>query len=246
MSIMKLPHWATTVTPLSKVIAAILFIYLPFMSFFWGLGLGNHVASINTESIVRTTPILSNNSLLHIPDEKDLADYNDKYGGWKTYSSQDYDLSLKYPSVWKLNTSQRDVDCSFDNFLKNKGNCTNLKAEKIVLTKGDKKSNKFMSITFDLYVPHKGCESCRVKFYDIYTLDKNYKLIFSILDGEVLGNLSNIYSSDESGNKADTLGFVTGKNSKYSSIPTYTFYGSAVNDTEIEELLKILESVKVN
>lgn len=48
---MKLPIWATTVTPLSKTIALVVFITFPIMMFYLGYSIG-----VNSISVSPTTP----------------------------------------------------------------------------------------------------------------------------------------------------------------------------------------------
>src|SRR6266516_304103 len=69
----KLPEWATTVTPLSKVLAMVLFILLPFIGFYLGFQAGLHHSSTPlpaTKLIAFPTATSSPTSVIsEMPDE---------------------------------------------------------------------------------------------------------------------------------------------------------------------------------
>ncbi len=83
------PHPWTTVTPLSKALALILFITLPIGMFFLGMYVQSQsqTSSQPTQAVAPTTAAVS-----PAPDE--TADR-------KTYTSQIERLNFKYPSEWK-------------------------------------------------------------------------------------------------------------------------------------------------
>ena len=187
----------------------------------------------------------STNSITNDPsyvDQKALNSYNQTYANWSKYYLTNYDLSIRYPSTWKISTQKYQLDCSVDNFLKGNKDCSGVVYDQIVLTKGTENSPGYMSITFDNKVLHKGCETCTVKYYNINTVNSlSYRLSFFVLDGNVL-SLSGVDSISDSTDY--TQCFVTGGKSIYKRIPTYTYYSPSNTDKQIEELLLILRSVK--
>ena len=75
----KLPSWLTTVTPLSKILAMILFITFPFVGFYLGMKYQERI-TVNTPSIpaikITPTPIVT---------QVDIS-------GWKIYTSQKHKI----------------------------------------------------------------------------------------------------------------------------------------------------------
>ena len=197
----------------------------------------------NTTNAIATTQTAVVSPEVIQPDEKEITAYNEKYVGWNTYKSNMYDSSLKYPSSWKIDVTSMDLNCGFDQYLKNNESCDNKKADVITLTKGDKNSSKFMSINFAPFIPHKGCEGCRTKSYPFSTINRGgYSADFFLFNGEVQG-LSYVSYSGSTNSSDKLLGIIPGKNSKFIFLPTQLYYGKDINDLELEEELKILESI---
>src|SRR3989344_1976481 len=87
---MSLPKELTTVTPLSKIVALILFIFLPILGFHFGIKYQQLIT--NTNFTYLTSPSLTPGPIV----------VNDT-GSWKTYTDNKNDFSLKYPSDWEVN-----------------------------------------------------------------------------------------------------------------------------------------------
>lgn len=83
---MKLPKELTTVSPLSKILAAILFILLPFIGFFLG------IRYQEMTDIAKSQQEENNASIARIP----TPTINDT-ANWKTYTNTKYGYEFKYP-----------------------------------------------------------------------------------------------------------------------------------------------------
>jgi len=82
---MKLPESFTTVTPLSKTLALILFIILPFISFF----LGNKYANL--------TNICSTSQPAKVVSLPSTVPTSPPYANWENFENEEYGISFKYP-----------------------------------------------------------------------------------------------------------------------------------------------------
>ena len=87
---MKLPKNFTTVTPLSKTLAMVFFILLPFLGFYVGM-LYQKQADIVTQFVIQPQNAPS-------PSLSALSSMSD----WKTYTNQKIGLRFKYPSSYKI------------------------------------------------------------------------------------------------------------------------------------------------
>jgi len=87
---MRLPKELTTVTPLSKIIALILFISLPILGFLFGIKYQQLITftdvAYTAYPFLSSTPVVQNNS-----------------ENWITYSDKENNFSLKYPPDWDVN-----------------------------------------------------------------------------------------------------------------------------------------------
>lgn len=88
---MNLPKELTTITPVSKLLALILFVLLPVVGFILGM---RHQQVISSPTII---PDFPTPTPLAIPtvDPSIIAN-------WKTYRNSTYRFELKYPSTWVL------------------------------------------------------------------------------------------------------------------------------------------------
>jgi hypothetical protein len=101
----KLPKWLTTVTPLSKIIAMILFILLPFVGFYMGMKYQEKTniapVVIDVNKSVNLTPTPTAAPFLVYP----ITQTNLKMDtlNWKTYSLTAYPIKylIKFPPDWK-------------------------------------------------------------------------------------------------------------------------------------------------
>lgn len=82
---MKLPRSYTTVTPLSKALAMLLFVALPFIGFYFGYKYAN---SVSVQPDYNNTPTSTKPLLL-----------SNKSDDWKTYIDSEYGFSIEYPPV---------------------------------------------------------------------------------------------------------------------------------------------------
>jgi hypothetical protein len=80
---MTLPKSFTTVTTLSKTLAMLLFIALPFIGFQMG-----------REYQKKITPPIADTNIVSVPTQSPNAN-------WKTYTSKDKSFSFQYPASWK-------------------------------------------------------------------------------------------------------------------------------------------------
>ncbi len=87
----KLPKWLTTVTPISKALAMILFIGLPFAGFYLGMKYQEKtiVGTLSTVEVKTTSPKTIN-----------LAPTPIDTSNWKTYENTIFGYSIKYPKSW--------------------------------------------------------------------------------------------------------------------------------------------------
>lgn len=113
----QLPLWLTTVTPLSKLLAMILFLGLPFLGFYLGMQYQQRVTVITpTTSVVQKTITLNPTPLLNTNTANNSSPTIDPTANWKTYNSPDNAFALKYPndSNWNLTEVNLTHSTSFD------------------------------------------------------------------------------------------------------------------------------------
>ena len=97
---MKLPKELTTVTRLSKYLAMVLFITLPFIGFFMGmnyqsmLDLSGRQQADTSLTVIKPSPTPTTN----------ISDTSN----WKTYTSSEQKFSFKYPESYTLVSSKTD------------------------------------------------------------------------------------------------------------------------------------------
>jgi len=100
---MRLPRSWTTVTPLSKTVAMIIFIFLPVIGFFAGIRYQEKIDQ----------PLLTSQQRTQIT-EKIVYQQITNTNNWKTYTNAKIGMTFKYPPSWTLATkhtfSNRDVD----------------------------------------------------------------------------------------------------------------------------------------
>lgn len=98
------PNPLTTVTPLSKTLALILFMTLPFVGFYLGMRYQG----------LTTTPPPSNIAPVSLPPKVQLsklsdqstASTTDKTDNWKTYTNDKFGFEFKYPENYRLSADQ--------------------------------------------------------------------------------------------------------------------------------------------
>ena len=88
---MKLTQSLTTVTRLSKILAAVLFVTLPFVGFYLGMEYQKGI-----------TPIISDQSSSQIPIIRISSPVIDQTVDLKTYTNHEYGIEFKYQSEWNL------------------------------------------------------------------------------------------------------------------------------------------------
>lgn len=100
----------TAVTPLSKTLAIILFISLPFLGFYLGIIYQSSLITLSQPSNLNVPPdpsqsraVFSDLSRQSTP----LASAKET-ANWKTYTNQKFGFSLKYPNTW--NEGDRKVE----------------------------------------------------------------------------------------------------------------------------------------
>jgi hypothetical protein len=82
---MKLPKELTTVTPTSKITAAIVFVTLPFIAFFLG---------------IQYQTIITRNPSGNLTPSSSKSSAENQTSDWKTYVNNEFKYSVKYPSNW--------------------------------------------------------------------------------------------------------------------------------------------------
>lgn len=110
---MKLPTWATTVTPLSKTIAFILFVTLPIVSFYWGVSVGQKGYLPDQLTEHQNSPLptkqLSQFASLEIEDMTIQVPRN----WWYQHGKNDY-----FPTFWyEINPTRIHRETSLPDFL---------------------------------------------------------------------------------------------------------------------------------
>lgn len=92
----KFPLWLITVTPLSKVLAMILFITLPFVGFYLGMQYQQKVtvAPVASEVQKAVIPTLTPTQVATPPPTSASTDVST----WKTYKNTQYGFQFSYPS----------------------------------------------------------------------------------------------------------------------------------------------------
>jgi hypothetical protein len=111
-----LPSWMTTVTPASKIIAAILFITLPFVGFFIGTTLARNDLKTTSNKIATFVYTLTPSIAPTVTTIVSTSKAGDPYEGWKSYTSTELDLTFKYPSNWNIRNDiivQNDKTCPY-------------------------------------------------------------------------------------------------------------------------------------
>ena len=103
---MKFPKELTTVTPLSKLLAAILFISLPFIGFVLGIRYQEtmDLTKRQQETGSLAIPRAPTPTPIAIPTIDPSITAN-----WKTYTDQKYNYSIKYPHDWQLSFAVPNV-----------------------------------------------------------------------------------------------------------------------------------------
>lgn len=108
------PNPLTTVTPLSKTLALILFVVLPFLGFYLGmryqlaLSVPVPTSLVNTNQVNRT-----NNSFANLtqPQASPTPSTNNETENRKVYVSPKLNFSFRYPMDWQVQET-KDVDGS--------------------------------------------------------------------------------------------------------------------------------------
>ena len=100
---MKLHPSLTTVTPISKFLAMLLFVLLPFFGFYLGMQYGR--ITIERTSYINTNKTTNNIS----PSPAITALKNADTSSWKTFTSPSLNISFKYPPNYEVieNTSDK-------------------------------------------------------------------------------------------------------------------------------------------
>lgn len=113
---MKLPEELTTVTPLSKYFAMILFISLPFIGFFMGM---NYQSTLDLSGSQQAYTSLTVIKPSPTPE---------KINGWKTYKNESIGFSFSYPKELTFLYDQFDVFIknNLGNLVKDESNSGNL------------------------------------------------------------------------------------------------------------------------
>ncbi len=90
---MKLPKSFTTVTPLSKALAMVLFVLLPFVGFFFGY---RYHQSLSPPSVAKRDQTSAQ------PAQPTIQQVNDTYrSDWKTYHDNQLNFTLQYYPNWE-------------------------------------------------------------------------------------------------------------------------------------------------
>jgi len=103
-----MPKWMTTITPVSTIIAAVLFVSLPFAGYFLGIAsvpqaeapvTSKTVMTITTRVMTATvTPTVTRTATI------------DPYLGWKDYKSDEFGVTIKLPSSFYSYGKQYIID----------------------------------------------------------------------------------------------------------------------------------------
>lgn len=100
---MQLPKELTTITPLSKTLAFILFITLPIITYFFGV---NYQAMIDGSTQVINNAIPTPSLIIPMKIPSTTSSLGIK--NWKTYANDDYGISFKYPQNYNLNVMEQN------------------------------------------------------------------------------------------------------------------------------------------
>jgi hypothetical protein len=112
---MILPKQLTTVTPLSKYLAMVLFITLPFAGFYLGMQFQQRITHgtaeeyISSENGTPTLPTQATNNYAspkttHASDRNRIIEVNNT-NTWKTYTNTTHNYSVQYPPGWTIDTT---------------------------------------------------------------------------------------------------------------------------------------------
>jgi len=106
---MTLPKWATTVTPLSKILALIIFITFPILGFIFGMKyqLFIDLNKIQTNSIIPTIAIKSTITPIIPIDILNL----------KTYTNKKWGFSISYPNELVLTPIEVDINANYQDYV---------------------------------------------------------------------------------------------------------------------------------
>lgn len=111
------PNPLTSVTPLSKLLALILFISLPFLGFYLGMRYQKASSIPAPSTVVNSNPVnqpLSPSANVIQPQASPSSSTNSEMANWKTYISAKYNYSVQYPSDWTYRDIQYRSKGSLD------------------------------------------------------------------------------------------------------------------------------------
>jgi len=104
ITIMSLPKELTTITPTSKFLAVILFVSLPVVGFLVGM---RHQQIVSSPTIITSYPTPTIDDTVYTEATQSA--------NWKTYTSEEYGYSIKYPEFLTYNSR---TDESFNGICK--------------------------------------------------------------------------------------------------------------------------------
>lgn len=102
------------VTTLSKIIATVIFITLPFLGFYLGILYQQSQNPVNNTS----QPLIQSTKKSNLTNKSSTASANIETANWKTYTSNKYNLSFKYPSLWIVGERKSDINGSLNLYLR--------------------------------------------------------------------------------------------------------------------------------
>jgi hypothetical protein len=113
-----LPKWLTTVTPVSKLIAAILLITLPFLGFYIGQkyqeSLTPKFIQPNIHYRPSSTPLPTPSPLPTLfPSQTINGDDSTSVTEWTLYTNKKHKYTLTYPKQWSIEVSNADKEEDF-------------------------------------------------------------------------------------------------------------------------------------
>jgi hypothetical protein len=171
----KFPKWLTTVTPLSKALAMILFIALPFLGFYLGIQY--------QQKITVATPVVS--EVQKIPTPTPTVTQTDT-SNWKTYTGATF--TLKYPTEFSAITTGttlniKDLTGAFNLAINNEPTNLDLNTyvdQKSLCTSIKSTSGKQYQINLENSLRFDKTPCGQVGSTDIYTVHKGTAYHFSI------------------------------------------------------------------
>src|SRR5205823_342291 len=98
MAKIKIGKTFTTVTPLSKALAMILFILFPFAGFYLGMKFQQKMSPQGIYYVSKQTTNSPNPSRIPIVDQNQRVDMS----SWKSFVNSTYGYTFQYPSDWQL------------------------------------------------------------------------------------------------------------------------------------------------